>query len=85
MKWLTLVLKYLPAVMAGVIGVESALRDQPGATKKDIVLGVIKAGTEAATQVPNADVQGIGQLIDAVVTTLNTNGVFTKGGSAGAA
>lgn len=78
MNWLKLILTYLPAVLQGVTAVESALHGTPGATKKQIVLNVITTGADAAQQVPQKDVQGIGFLIDTVVGALNATGVFQK-------
>jgi hypothetical protein len=77
MNWLSLIVKYLPLVLQCVMAVEAALQGTPGATKKQVVLGVIQAGTGAAEQIPQKDVQAIGGLIDTVVGTLNTTGVFT--------
>lgn len=77
MNWLSIVLKYLPSVLAGVTAVEAAIK-APGATKKQIVLGAITAGAAAAEQTPNTEVAAIGALIDNVVGTLNATGVFAK-------
>ena len=50
----------------------------PGATKKQVVMGIITAGTQAAEQIPELEVQQIAGLVDTVVGALNTTGVFTK-------
>lgn len=78
MKWLQLILKYLPSVLAAVVGVESAIGSQPGATKKQVALMIILAGAKGAESVPNPEVQAVGGLVDTVVSTLNASGVFTK-------
>ena len=79
MKWLAVFKQYFPAVINGVVGVQKALKESPGATKKAVVLNAIMAGAKAGEQIPDAHVAGISALIDNVVTTLNatdTPGLF---------
>jgi len=78
MNWLKLLFTYFPVVISGVVAIEGAVKGTPGATKKQILLNVIQAGAGVAQQVPQADVQKIGTVIDAVVGALNQTGVFTK-------
>lgn len=78
MKWLTIIISYLPAVLAGVTGVEAAIKAAPGTAKKQVVLNAILAGAQAGETVPESHVAGISTLIDNVVTSLNAAGVFTK-------
>jgi hypothetical protein len=78
MKYLMLALKYLPFVLAGVQAVENSLAGQPGATKKAAVLSAIAAAGAVGEQVPEDHVKVISALIDSVVGTLNTSGVFKK-------
>lgn len=80
MKWLQLLFAYLPSVLATVVAVENTLGSTvPGTSKKQIVLDVIQSGTTAASQIPEAHVQGIATLIDVLVATLNKSGVFAHG------
>ena len=74
MKWLQLITKYFPSVLAAVVGVEAAIGSQSGAVKKQVTTNIVTAGE----QIPNADVKAIGGMVDTVVTTLNDSGVFTK-------
>jgi hypothetical protein len=78
MKWLTVVFKYFPLALQGVVAVEAALKGVPGATKKQIILNAVQAGAAVSEKAPTASVAQIGALIDNVVTTLNESGVFTK-------
>ncbi len=78
MKWLTLVLTYLPVILTGVVNVESALQGQPGESKKKLVLDAILAGAKTGEQIPEAHIQGISMLIDSIVASLNASGIFKK-------
>ena len=78
MKWFLLIIRYLPSVLQGVVAVEAAIKETAGSTKKAVVLGILKAGTETAAQFPEEHVQAVGGLIDKVVDTLNAEGVFTS-------
>lgn len=78
MKWLQLIFTYLPSVLSTVVAIENAIQ-APGATKKQLVLDVITAGSQAAEKIPESHVSGIAALIDVIVGTLNRAGVFTKG------
>lgn len=77
MKWLKLALTLLPGILQGVIAVESAMKESPGAAKKQVILDAIQAGAKVGAQVPEDNVQTVSTLIDAVVGTLNASGVFT--------
>ena len=82
MNWLKIVFTYLPIVIQGVAAVETALHGSPGATKKQVILDAITAGADTASTAPDANVANIGKLIDLVVGTLNTSGVFTHAAAA---
>jgi len=77
MKWLSLILAYLPVVLQTVTSVEASVQ-APGATKKQIAMNIITAGAQAAEKIPEPVVQQIGSLVDTVVAALNGNGVFMK-------
>ena len=77
MKWLSLLLAYLPVALQTITAVEASVQ-APGATKKQVVMGIITAGTQAAEKIPEAHVQQIAGLVDMVVGALNTAGVFGK-------
>lgn len=80
MKWLKLVLTYLPTVLSTVVAVEGVAKglNVPGANKKQVVLDIITAGAKGAEAIPEDHVSGIGSLIDAIVGTFNKSGIFTK-------
>lgn len=75
MKFLTSTAKYLPYILAGVVGVEQAIQSAPGDLKKQIVTGIV-VGAQVGEQIPEAHVAAIGGLIDTVVSTLNNAGIF---------
>jgi hypothetical protein len=77
MKWLSLVLTYLPVVLQTVTTVEAAIT-APGTSKKQVAMDIITAGAQAGEKIPDAQVQQISGLVDVVVGTLNTTGIFTK-------
>ena len=78
MSWLKMLLTYFPIVIQGVVAVETAIKGASGASKKQLVLDVITAGAQVTGTAPDPKVAQIGNLIDAVVTSLNKSGVFTK-------
>jgi hypothetical protein len=82
MKWLTLVLTYLPTVLSCVQAVEAVFANSPGAAKKQLVMNAIQAGAASGEKIPEAHVQGISTLIDNVVGTLNASGIFNKSAAA---
>ena len=43
MNWLTLILKYLPALLQLVVSVQEVLKDAPGPVKKAVVLQILEA------------------------------------------
>jgi hypothetical protein len=77
MKWLSLVLTYFPVVLQTVTAVEASVQ-APGATKKQVAMNIITAAAQAAEKIPEPVVQQIAGLVDMVVASLNTAGVFTK-------
>jgi hypothetical protein len=77
MNWLKLVLTYLPVVLSTVTAVEAAVC-APGATKKQVAMGIITAGTAAGEQFPEEHVQQVAGLVDVVVGMLNKAGVFAS-------
>jgi hypothetical protein len=80
-KWGMLITDWLPAVLSGVVAVEIVMKDAPGETKAQIVLGAITAGAEVGQAVPQPDVQSISRLISGVVGALNQQGVFSHKGN----
>jgi hypothetical protein len=79
MKWLQIVLKYMPVVISAVKSVEDTVGSEvPGTAKKQIVLDVISAAAKAGETIPDADVAAISMLVDIVVGSLNATGVFKK-------
>ena len=78
MQWLMLIVRFLPDVLRAVIAVEQAIGSQPGATKKQVVLGAITAAAKVGGSVDEQHVSAISTLIDSTVGALNTAGVFGK-------
>lgn len=78
MNKLSIALQYLPYILSSVKGVEQVLGDQPGAVKKQLVMSAITAACKVGEQVPEVHVQVVSYLIDVVVQTLNTTGVFAQ-------
>ena len=76
MKWLSLLLAYLPVVLQAVTAVEATIKDAPGASKKQVVMDIITTVASAGEKLPEAHVQQISGLVDVVVGTLNKSGVF---------
>lgn len=75
---LLLALKYFPYVLQGVVAVEQSIGSQPGATKKQVVLGAITAAAKVGGQVEESHIAVISSLIDATVAALNASGAFGK-------
>jgi hypothetical protein len=78
MQWLKLIVMYLPSVVQGVVAVEAAIGAGWGKAKKQLVLDVINAGAEAAAKIPEQHVASIAKMVDVLVDSLNTSGVFAK-------
>ncbi len=76
MKWLSLLLGYLPVVLQAVTAVEATIKDAPGASKKQVVMDIITTVAAAGEKFPDTHVQQISGLVDVVVGTLNKSGVF---------
>ena len=70
---LLLILQLLPTVLQTVIAVERALRGQPGAVKKAVVMSAV---TAAGAKQEEATAVNI--LVDALVGTLNKTEVFQE-------
>ena len=75
MNILNSIAKYLPYILAGVIGVEQSIQSAPGDLKKQIVTAIV-VGAQVGEQVPQAGVSAISSMIDTVVTALNNAGIF---------
>jgi hypothetical protein len=76
MKWLSLLLAYLPVVLHAITAVEATIKEAPGASKKQVVMDIITTVAAAGEKIPEAHVQQISGLVDVVVGTLNKSGVF---------
>jgi hypothetical protein len=76
-NWLSILLTYLPVVLHVVTAVEATI-NAPGATKKQVVMAIITNAATAGEQISEAHVQAISTLVDLVVGTLKTAGVFTS-------
>ena len=78
MNLVSLLFAYLPVVLQGVTAVEATIKGASGATKKQVVMDVITNVAAAGEKIPEAHVQQISGLVDAVVGTLNKSGGFTS-------
>ena len=78
MKWLALVIAYLPVVLQTVTSVEATLKNTAGASKKQVALDIITAAASAGEKLPEEHVQQISGLVDVVVGSLNKSGVFAS-------
>ena len=52
MKWLSLLLAYLPVVLQAVTAVEATIKDAPGASKKQVVMDIITTVAAAGEKTP---------------------------------
>lgn len=78
MNWLKAIVMYLPSVLHAVVAVEAAIGGGKGKAKKQLVLDVIKAGAEATAKIPEEHVAGVAKMVDVLVDSLNSSGVFAK-------
>ena len=78
MRWLLLILSYLPSILKTVVAVEEVAKGLPGQSRKQIVLDIISTGAKGAEEIPEEHVKVIGTLIDTVVSALNKSGLFSK-------
>jgi len=76
MKWLSLILAYLPVVLQTVTSVEASIANVSGASKKQVAMDIITTVAAAGQKLPEEHVQQIGGLVDMVVGSLNKFGVF---------
>lgn len=75
-KWLSILATYVPTVIRVVIGIEQALKESKGETKKQIAIALINAGAEAGVSSDSQHVAAISKVIDVTVDALNQSGVF---------
>lgn len=76
MKYLIVVLRYLPYVLKAVKAVEEEVGAGNGQTKKQLILRAVEAAAHVAGDVDQETVAMIGKLIDMVVGTLNESGLL---------
>lgn len=76
MNWLKL-LQYLPVILQTVVAIESIAKTAPGTAKRQVAVDIVSTGAKIAEGAPSVTVEQIGALVDSVVTSLNTAGVFT--------
>ena len=76
MKWLSLILAYLPVVLQTVTSVEASIANVSGASKKQVAMDIITTVAAAGQKLPEEHVQQISGLVDMVVGSLNKFGVF---------
>jgi hypothetical protein len=63
MKWIVLLIAYLPVVLQTVTSVEATLKNVSGASKKQVALDIISAAAGAGEQLPEEHVQQISGLV----------------------
>lgn len=71
-------LKYGPAALLAVKGVEDAVGSGNGATKKQIAVAAVLSVAHAGESVDAPTVQAIATVIDLVVNSLNLSGALGK-------
>ena len=71
-------IKYLPTVLQSIFAVQAAVPTLAGASKKQLVLDLVKLGIGVTQTIPNDHVQQISAGIDGAVTALQAAGVFGK-------
>lgn len=76
LNWLKAIVMYLPSVLHCVMAVEAAIGAGKGKQKKQLVLDAISAGAQEAAKIPEEHVASISKIVDVVVGSLNTSGVF---------
>ena len=76
MKVFLQVLRFFPYILQGIMAVEAALKGQPGATKKAVVMAAITAGAQIGETVPQPVVDGVSKLVDGTVAALNASGLL---------
>ena len=69
-------LQYLPLVLQAVVAVEQAAANADGKSKKQIAMSSIDAVAKAGESAPQKDVSLVSTLVDTVVASLNSAGVF---------
>lgn len=69
------ILSNLPAILKAIIGIESAVT-APGATKKAMVMNSLAIASKVGETIPESHVAAVSAVIDSVVNSLNTSGVF---------
>lgn len=85
MNFLLLTLQYLPTILQAVVAVEQVIGAGKGSTKKQIIMDSVSAAAKVTTSAaPTAQIQLISQMIDSVVSTLNSVGALSKPAPVGA-
>lgn len=74
----SIVLRYLPLILEGVIAVENVLGAGKGKAKKQLVMNVFDAAAHVGEQSDDKVVAAVSKSVDLVVDTLNQAGVFAK-------
>lgn len=69
------ILSNLPAILKAIIGIEAAVT-APGATKKAMVMNSLAIASKVGETIPESHVAAVSAVIDSVVNSLNTSGVF---------
>jgi hypothetical protein len=77
MNMFQFLLSITPQLLGAIIAIEHEV-NAPGATKKQIVLDSVTIAAKAGEKIPDPHVAGISMLIDSLVGTLNSSGVFNK-------
>ena len=75
-------LQNLPSILQAVLGIEAAVQAS-GATKKAMVMNSLAIAAKVGENVPAAKVAAVSALVDSVVTSLNSSGVFAPKTSTG--
>lgn len=68
-------LQNLPAILKAVMGIEAAVT-APGATKKAMVMNSLAIAAKVGESIPETHVAAVSAMVDSVVGSLNSSGVF---------
>ena len=72
----TNVAKLAPTALTVIAAVESEMKTLAGAGKKALVVGIIESLAKVAEESDNATAEGIGKMVDLLVSVLNATGLF---------
>jgi hypothetical protein len=76
MKIFLFLLQNLPSILQAILGIEATV-NAPGATKKAMVMNSLAIAAKVGESIPESHVAAVSAMVDSVVGSLNSSGVFT--------